>query len=240
MVQMKLSSPIYKLKRQAKLDARTKGQKLNDALNQIAKSEGFNDWGHLASCYSKTTPAKKIISQLSSDDMVLIAARPGHGKTLLALEVAAFAKQLNRAGYIFSLDYNAIDIWSAFQKLGLKANAKKQSLIIDTSNNICAEYIIKRLDLSTEKALVVIDYLQLLDQNRKNPPLNEQVQMIKQYANATGTIFVFVSQVDRAFELTSNKFPTLEDIRLPNPVDTSCFNRLCFLHDGDIEIKSAA
>lgn len=38
---MKLSSPIYKLKRQAKLDARTKGQKLNDALNQIAKSEGF-------------------------------------------------------------------------------------------------------------------------------------------------------------------------------------------------------
>jgi len=38
--------------------------------------------------------------------MVLIGARPGHGKTLLGLELAALAELIDRTGYFFTLDYN--------------------------------------------------------------------------------------------------------------------------------------
>lgn len=43
---MRLSSPIYKLKRQAKLLARDNDIRLHEALNQIATKEGFKDWSH--------------------------------------------------------------------------------------------------------------------------------------------------------------------------------------------------
>ena len=55
---MRLSSPIYTLKRQAKLLARDNDIRLHEALNRIAAKEGFNDWSHLASSYSKATPAQ--------------------------------------------------------------------------------------------------------------------------------------------------------------------------------------
>ncbi|MEM9360776.1 MAG: DNA helicase, partial [Pseudomonadota bacterium] len=102
---MRLSSPIYKLKRQAKLLARDNNIKLHSALNQIAAKEGFRNWSHLASSYSKTTPAKEIMSQLNPGDMVLLGARPGNGKTLLGLELTVLAEKNNRTGYVFSLDF---------------------------------------------------------------------------------------------------------------------------------------
>lgn len=236
---MRLSSPIYKLKRQAKLNARSNGLKLNQALHQNAISEGFQDWGHLASQYSKTTPGKEIMSRIQAGDMLLIAARPGHGKTLLALELAALSNTPERTCYVFSLDYNQRNIRNAFVCLGREINERARSLVIDTSDEICAEYIIKLLSSSSEKAVVIIDYMQLLDQKREHPPLNEQLQMLKRFAHKTGTVFIFSSQVDRTFELSSNKFPTLEDIRLPNPIDTSCFNGLVFLNEGDITVQLA-
>ncbi|MEP3196852.1 MAG: DNA helicase [Lentilitoribacter sp.] len=237
---MKLSSPIYKLKRQAKLNARSKGLKLNEALDQIAISEGFRSWGHLSSCYSKSTPVKELLSKILPGDMVIIAARPGHGKTLLALELATLSETIGKTGYIFSLDYNVNDIKTAIANLGMQFNTRAHSLKIDTSDEICAEHIINRINPSHRNSIVIIDYLQLLDQKRDNSTLDTQILMLKRYADKTGTTFIFVSQIDRRFELTSEKFPSLRDLRLPNPVDTSCFNKLCFLHDGDIHFKSAA
>ncbi|MEM9709497.1 MAG: DnaB-like helicase C-terminal domain-containing protein [Pseudomonadota bacterium] len=96
--------------------SRDKGIRLHTALNQIATKEGLRDWSHLAFNYSKTTPAKEIINQLNSGDMVLIGARPGRGKTLLGLELAGMAKQNSRKGYVFSLDYNDTDVWDRFKK----------------------------------------------------------------------------------------------------------------------------
>jgi replicative DNA helicase len=99
---MRLSSPIYTLKREAKLLARDTEIKLHQALDQVARREGFQDWGHLASSYAKTTPAKAILQQLDTGVMALIAARPGHGKTLLGLELWS-PWQANPTGRAISL-----------------------------------------------------------------------------------------------------------------------------------------
>lgn len=237
---MRLSSPIYKLKRQAKMLARDNDIKLHEALNQIATKEGFKDWSHLASNYSKTTPAKEIMRQMRSGDMVLIGARPGHGKTLLGLELTALAEKINRKGYVFTLDYNETDVWDRFEKLGFDPKKFDRLVVVDTSDNICAAHIIKCLSNTPSDALVVVDYLQLLDQKRSNPPLNDQVNSLKKFASESGAIIVMISQIDRAFELSSGGLPSINDIRLPNPVDLSIFDKKCFLHGGEIQIEMAA
>ena len=237
---MRLSSPIYKLKRRARLRARDNDIRLHEALNQIATKEGFRDWSHLASRYCKATPAKEIMSQLNPGDTVLIGARPGHEKTLLGLELAVLAEKSDRKGYIFSLDYNEADVWDRFEKLGLRSKEYYRSIVVDTSDDICATYIIECLDNTPDHAIVVVDYLQLLDEKRSNPPLEEQVRALKKFAVKRGAIVVMISQIDRAFELSSSDMPSVDDIRLPNPLDLSIFDKRCFLHDGEVQIEIAA
>lgn len=237
---MRLSSPIYKLKRQAKLLSRNGELKLNEALNQIAMKEGFKGWSHLASNYSKATPAKEIIEQLKSGDMLLIGARPGHGKTLLGLELSALAQTIDRTGYVFTLDYNESEVWDKFEKLGINRKEIEGSVVIDTSDDICANHIIVSLGSAANRAVIVIDYLQLLDQRRSNPPLDEQVRRLKNFATESGSIVVMISQVDRSFDLSASGLPNIEDIRLPNPVDLSLFDRRCFLHGGEIQLEITA
>lgn len=237
---MRLSSPIYKLKRSAKLLAREQSIKLHQALDQIALQEGFRDWSYLASSYSKGTPAQEIIQQIGSGDLMLIGARPEQGKTLLGLELAALAEEIGRRGFIFTLDYNEADIWDRFKKLGFNPKMFRHSLVVDTSDNICADHIIECLKNTSENVLIVVDYLQLMDQKRSNPPLGEQVQALKNFAVEHGAIIIMISQIDRAFELSTSSFPNIDDIRLPNPFDLSIFDKKCFLHNGEIQVDMAA
>ncbi|XHE59630.1 DNA helicase [Phaeobacter sp. BS52] len=220
--------------------ARDNDIRLHKALNQIAINEGFRSWSHLASSSSKATPAKEIINQLKPGDIVLIGARPGHGKTLLGLELTALAEKNNRTGYVFSLDYNETDIWDRFEKLGFDRKEHDGPIIVDTSDDICAAHIVDRLSNAPDDAFVVVDYLQLLDQKRSNPPLEEQVRALKKFAIERGAVVVLISQIDRAFELSSSDMPSIEDVRLPNPVDLSLFDKRCFLHNGEIQIEAAA
>lgn len=237
---MRLSSPIYALKRDAKRLARDEGIRLYEALNQIAVKEGFSDWSHLASRYAKTSPAMKIIHQLDPGDMVLVGARPGHGKTLLGLELALLAETVDRAGHVFSLDYTDADVWGQFKRLGFDPKGHDRPIRVDTSDDICAGHILDCLGHAGESALIVVDYLQLLDQKRSHPTLHEQVRTLKEFAVESGAIVVLISQIDRAFELSPRTMPSMADVRLPNPVDLTLFDKLCFLHDGQIQMDRAA
>ena len=86
----------------------------------------------------------------------------------------------------------------------------------------------------------MIDYLQLLDQKRNNPSLEEQLHALKEYAAKSGAIIVLLSQIDRTFDLSETSLPNIKDIRLPNPVDLSLFDKRCFLHNGQIQLDVAA
>lgn len=163
-----------------------------------------------------------------------------HGKTLLGLELTALAEKNNRAGYVCTLDYNEPDVWDRFEKLGYAPKKFNRPIVVDTSDNICADYIIERLSRSPDDALVVVDYLQLLDQRRSNPPVDEQVRSLKKHATESGAIVVVISQIDRAFELSSSDLPSIGGIRMPNPVDLSLFDKRCFLHEGEVRIEVAA
>ncbi|MFX5972591.1 hypothetical protein ABTE98_19665, partial [Acinetobacter baumannii] len=63
----------------------------------------------------------------------------------------------------------------------------------DNSDDISADYIVRKLAGAPRGALAVIDYLQLLDQKRENPELMQQVRTLQSFSRVRGLILVFIS-----------------------------------------------
>ena len=237
---MKLSTPIYQLKRQARQLSRKDNLPLHKALDKIAAAEGFPSWGLLAAKHSQTSPATRLLAALDPGDMVLLGARPGHGKTLLGLELLLKAIGTGRSGFLFSLECTPQEVATRLHDLGADLPHIHAHLQLDASDTICADHMIRELTDAAPGALVVVDYLQLLDQKRENPPLSEQISALRDFAKTTGMTFVFLSQIDRKFELSGRDFPQLHDIRLPNPLDLNLFDTLCFLNNGTAQLERVA
>lgn len=228
---MRLSAPVFRLKRQAKVLSRDAGIPLHKALDRVARREGFRSWSRLAAHLSAERPARTILTQLEPGDLVLLGARPGHGKTLLGLELLVEAVKSGRHGCFFTLEYNEDDALRHLRSIG---GEPSHSLTIDTSDDICANYVMERLRGAPRGAIAAIDYLQILDQKRQNPSLFVQMDILKTFAVDAGLIVVLISQIDRSFDGAAKTLPDLSDVRLPNPVDLSLFSKTCFLHDGTV------
>ncbi|WP_254799462.1 DnaB-like helicase C-terminal domain-containing protein [Falsochrobactrum tianjinense] len=84
---MKLSAPLFQLKRRAKLMARNNNVALHEALDQIAREEGFARWSLLSSHVAAVSLSETILSRLNDGDLLLVAGRPGRGKTTLGLQL---------------------------------------------------------------------------------------------------------------------------------------------------------
>lgn len=236
---MKLSAPIYKLKRQAKILSRERGIALGEALDIIARKGGFRSWSHLAFA-ARSDPAARILRELRAGDMLLLAARPGRGKTLLGLELAMAAARSGRRSFFFTLEYTEADVRARLAALGDGEASGEVPLVIDTSDEICAGHIVDRLRDEPRPAFAVIDYLQLLDQNRSKPDLGGQLASLGSYVRRSGAMVVLLSQIDRHFELDGRRMPGLADVRLPNAADLTLFSKACFLHEGDLELADVA
>jgi replicative DNA helicase len=235
---MKLSAPIFRLKRQAKLLSRQTNEPLHAMLNDVARQEGFRSWSHLAGSVSSELPAAKLLACLTAGDFVLLGARPGHGKTLLGLQLMVEAHRAGRPSFYFSLEETKSMISDRLEAIGFEMSHGGNAPTIDTSDGICADYIIGQIRAKADQSLVVVDYLQLLDQKRQNPELSDQVEALADFARATGATIVAISQIDRSFDPRSKAHPDLDDVRLPNPIDVKLFTKTCFLHDGEIRIDA--
>lgn len=226
---MRLSAPMFQLKRQAKARARTDNMPLHAALDAVAQAEGFSAWSHLASRAS-TQPTSGLASRFAPGEMILLAARPGHGKTLLALEILKDA----RRGTFFSLDLTKGEARARYLELG---GQDSDPVRFDLSDGICADHIVRSMEGAAPGTLAVIDYLQLLDQRRAHPPLAQQVSALRAFARRSGVTVLCISQVDRRFEEAGRDLPGLDDVRLPNPLDLGLFDRTCFLHNGRMQLR---
>lgn len=237
---MKLSAPVYRLKRKARLLSRREKVPLHLALDRIAAEEGYASWSLLAARLSAVAPAARLLARLSPGDLVLVGARPGHGKTLLSLELALEAMKAGRRSAFFSLEYAPRDIDEQFRAIGADFAHFRSLFAFDTSDAISADYIVRALQGAPRGMLVVIDYLQALDHRRENPALEAQIQTLKAFAAHTGVIFVIISQIDRAYDAARKPCPDLADVRLSNPLDLSLFSKACFLNNGDVRFTAVA
>jgi len=237
---MRLSAPVYHLKRKARLLSRQQNIPLHAALDRVAAGEGFEGWSLLASKTSSAVPVGELYSRLSPGDLVLIGARRGHGKTLMSLRLAVEAMKSGNRGVFFTLEDTEKVVLERFPVIGADHAEFADLFEFDNSDAISADYIVERLAQASPGTLAVVDYLQLLDQKRENPELMIQVQILKTFARARGVIVVFVSQIDRSYDPALKPVPDLSDIRLPNPLDLTLFDKMVFLNNGLVEFKAAS
>lgn len=226
---MKLNFSISKLKQQAKSLKRSQGLTMVAALDQVAQTQGYNSWSllHAKTAQNMPTTADEILKLLNPSDLLLITARPNLGKTKLAMQVLVNALQQGRSCFFFSFEFTEIKAIAKFNEIDSRFDQHHAQIHLDFSDKISAEYIIeacrKRVNISS---VIVIDYLQLLDQQRSKPPVQQQVEALKVFAKNTGCIIIFISQIDRNAEEDK---AGLQDVRLPNPLDMSLFDKSIFL-----------
>jgi replicative DNA helicase len=237
---MKLTAPIYHLKRKAKLLSREERIPLHEALDRIAVEEGYSSWSLLAAKQSGIALADKLFARLAPGDLVLVGARPGQGKTLLSLRLAVEAMKSGKRGVFFTLEYTEKDVLNRFRAIGVERAQFHELFDLDCSDAINADYIVEKLASASRGTVVVIDYLQLLDQKRENPALAVQVRTLKSFARDRGLIMACISQVDRSYDPSKKPCPDIRDVRLPNPMDLMLFNKTCFLNNGEVRFRVAS
>jgi replicative DNA helicase len=237
---MKLSAPIFHLKRKARLLSRKENIPLHEALNHMAIQEGYNDWSLLIAKLSASTPAGRLFARLKLGDLVLLGARPGQGKTLMSLELGVEAMKTRNRAVFFTLEDTEKDVLGRFNTIGAKYAQFDGLFELDCSDAISADYIMETLASAPRGTLVVIDYLQLLDQKRENPELAVQVRALKSFARDRGLIIIFISQIDRSYDPSKKPCPDVRDVRLPNPLDLQLFNKTCFLNKGEVQFQAAS
>ncbi|MEZ4652240.1 MAG: DNA helicase [Candidatus Eisenbacteria bacterium] len=123
-----------------------------------------------------------------------------------------------------------------FRSLDADFDEVRRQLLVDDSDGIRAEHVVSRLDTAPPHTLVVIDYLQLLDERRDKPSLMEQLRDLKSFAQHRKAIVLCLSQIDRRYDPTMRPCPDVRDIRMPNPLDPALFDRTCFLGRGRMRI----
>ncbi|TWB01234.1 DNA helicase [Bradyrhizobium stylosanthis] len=237
---MKLSAPIYHLKRKAKRLSREAGIPLHDALDRVAATEGFSAWSMLAAKAAAMTPAHRMFPQFRPGDLVLVGARPGQGKTLMSLELAIEAMRSGHRAAFFSLEYTERDVLDRLRAIGVEPAQFDKLFEVDCSDAISADYVVKQMASAKRGTFVVIDYLQLLDQRRENPDLTVQVRTLKSFARDRGLIVAFISQIDRSYDPATKPCPDLDDVRLPNPLDLMLFDKTCFINNAEVQFRAAS
>ncbi|MBS1166417.1 MAG: Circadian clock protein KaiC central region [Proteobacteria bacterium] len=237
---MKLSAPIFQLKRRARLMARADNLPLHAALDRVARAEGFARWGLLSSSVAAGPLSATILTHLDDGDLLLMAGRPGQGKTMLSLQLLLDAVRAGRRAVLFTLEFTAAQARGHLRKLATGAPDLADKVEVVTTEAMSADTIMRHLAGAAPGTVAVIDYLQILDQQRSKPALSEQVRALSDYAGKTGLILGFLSQIDRTFDPERKRLPDIGDIRLPNRIDLGLFTKALFLHNGETQFQNVA
>lgn len=235
---------VRQLKRRARELQRREGLAHCAALDRIAREQGYASWSLLAvkaGAQSRHAPAVPALPSGNADELfqllrpgesVLLGSRPGQGKTLRAVALVSAALRRGLPCWFFCLANDPTDLAPLFAACGQAAPAAASEFTFQHSDELHASAIRERLRGNVvPRSLVVIDYLQLLDQRRSSPELQQQLLELTAFARQSGCIFVFLSQLRSELD-AQRRGPRPGDVRLPNALDLSLFDRLLLLHRG--------
>lgn len=214
-------------------------QSLMDHLEEVQASEG-----EILGVPTGLRDLDTILGGLQRSDLILLAARPGMGKTSLALNIALNAAlHLHKHVAFFSLEMSAEQL--ALRLLSMQARIDSQKLrrgqlsedewrrlleaaaalaetefyVDDTPSASVMEVRSKarRLHAEVRLDLIVIDYLQLMQSDRRAENRVQEISYIsrslKALAREINVPLLALSQLSRSVEHRQRKRPMLSDLR---------------------------
>ena len=183
----------------------------------------------------------RIIVGLNNSDLILLASRPGIGKTSLALNIARnVAVRAEKTVAVFSLemsieqlaarmlssealvdsqklrrgDLNENDWERLASAAGILGNA---DILFDDSGGITVGEMKAKLRRVKNLGLVIIDYLQLMSSSSRSDnrvqEVSEITRSLKIMAKDLNVPVITLSQLSRASELGKGRKPILSDLR---------------------------
>ncbi len=184
----------------------------------------------------------KFIFGLNPSDLILIAARPGMGKTSFAMNVAVnVAKRyMDKKVCVFSLEMSCEQIVARmmssegkitseqmrtgkidrtqWKSLGAAVDILSQlEIYVDDTANISIGEMKAKLRRMKNLGVVVIDYLQLMSTNRRDgnrvSEISEITRNLKIMAKELNVPVISLSQLSRGPEQRPDKRPMLSDLR---------------------------
>lgn len=207
-----------------------------------------------------------ILAGLQKSNLIILAARPGMGKTALALNIASHISVTDKkkVGF-FSLEMSKeelvdrllvaqadIDAWRLktgrldqqdFLKLsdGMGVLAEAELFIDDTPGMSISEMRTKarRLMMEHQIDFVIVDYLQLAHGRTKDNRVQEVAEIsqgLKNLARELRVPVLALSQLSRAVESRGEKIPQLSDLR-----ESGCVtgDTLVTMADSGLEVPIA-
>lgn len=209
----------------------------------------------------------RVITGLNRSDLILLAARPGMGKTSFALNIARNAAcQSKKTVAFFSLEMSKEQLASRLLSTealisGTKLRTGKLSeeewsrlipasdvlskteLYLDDTPGITITEMKSRLRRLQHLDLVIIDYLQLMASGRRIDnrvqEISEITRNLKILAKEMNVPVITLSQLSRASEQRTDHRPQLSDLRDSGSIEQDADIVLFLYREGYYSEKSA-
>lgn len=211
-----------------------------------------------------------MIAGLNKSDLILVAARPGMGKTSFALNIATnVAQKTPKDVAIFSLEMSneqlvtrilsseakvqseklktGIISGDEWVKLAITADVlSKTNIYLDDSAAITVAEMKAKLRRLKNLGLVVIDYLQLMSGGGRNEnrvqEISQMTRNLKIMAKELNVPVVLLSQLSRAAEQRQGHRPMLSDLRDSGSIEQDADIVLFLFREGyyDDEVENKA
>lgn len=208
-----------------------------------------------------------VLAGMQDSNLIILAARPGVGKTAFALNIARFvAVEKNLPVCVFSLEMSKeelvdrllvrqglIDSWklktgrlsetdfsALSEAMGILAEAP---LYIDDTPGLTVTELrtkARRLQVEKDIKLIVVDYLQLMHGRSKDnrvQEVSEISQGLKNLARELKIPVLAAAQLSRAMEARGGS-PRLSDLRESGSIEQDA-DVVMFLHRQDEEIRES-
>jgi replicative DNA helicase len=200
-----------------------------------------------------------IINGLNRSDLIILAARPGMGKTSFALNIATnMARKTNKDVAIFSLEMSkeqlATRILSSESRVDMKSlqtgelttedwerlavNAQQISsmpIYVDDTSGLSVSEIKAKARRLRNLGLIVIDYLQLMEGRGSENRVQEVSAMtraLKIMAKDLNVPVITLSQLSRASDRRDDKRPLLADLRESGSIEQDADIVMFLYRDG--------
>ena len=213
---------------------------ISEAYDRLGKISG-PDKDKYVGARTGFTLLDSITSGLNKSDLIIIAARPGMGKTSFAMNIATnVARRAEKEVVTFNLEMSKEQIATRilsteslvesntlrngrisgddWVKLATSAGyLSTLPLYIDDTASMTVQKMKAKLRRTKNLGLVIIDYLQLMESTSKSDNrvtvISEITRQLKVMAKELNVPVILLSQLSRAVESRTDKRPMLSDLR---------------------------